>query len=202
MKTTDTRVLIENLQADVRQLILATSRLSQYAPQALSQAPAAGRWSVAQVLEHLNIYCRFYINAIEARLHQHGTKAQKQYKPGWLGNYFTALMQPGANNTIAKKMKAPKNAIPAPQPDALAMQHEFLQHQHHLINLLDIARTANIQELRIPTSLSKFITMQLGDTFRFVIAHQQRHFIQIHNTLAAVAPTPAAPQQARTTVAA
>jgi hypothetical protein len=28
--------------------------------------------------------------------------------------------------------------------------------------------------------------LKLGDTFRFIIAHEQRHFVQIRNTLEAV----------------
>jgi uncharacterized damage-inducible protein DinB len=38
----------------------------------------------------------------------------------------------------------------------------------------------------VPISIAKFIKIRLGDTFRFLIAHQQRHFAQVANTLKAL----------------
>jgi hypothetical protein len=135
------------------------------------------------VLEHLNIYSRHYITAIEKKLHLHQSSPKEYFHPGWLGNYFTNLMLPAANNTIHKKMKAPKNAAPSTMPDATAMLEEFTRDQHLLLNLLQIAKTVNLEQIKIPTSLSSMIKLKLGDTFRFFIAHEQRHFIQIHDTL-------------------
>lgn len=183
MKKINSNQLLESLQADVRQILLQASQLHQTGTTLLELEPAAGKWSIAQVLEHLNIYSRHYITAIEKKLHLHQTTVRQSFIPGSLGNYFTRLMQPAAGNTISKKMKAPKNAIPSAKPSAAAMLEEFILHQHHLINLLQIARTADLQRIKIPTSLSSFIKLNLGDTFRFFIAHEQRHFVQIENTL-------------------
>lgn len=80
-------------------------------------------------------------------------------------------------------MKSPKNAIPASKPDTTNQLSKFITHQYHLLNLLQVSKTANLNALRIPTSLSRLITLKLGDTFRFFIAHEQRHFVQIKNTL-------------------
>lgn len=178
-------VLLESLQADVKQIILQANKLETLSADILQRQPAADKWSVAQVLEHLNIYARYYSNAIEDKLHLNQSGPNAEFHPGWLGNYFTKIMKPRDDKSIPQKMKAPKNAIPAPQPDAAAMLREFINHQHHLLNLLAIAKTANLDYIRIPTSLSKLIRLKLGDTFRFLIAHEQRHFIQIENILAA-----------------
>jgi uncharacterized damage-inducible protein DinB len=183
MKTINSNVLLENLQSDVRNLLAVTGRLSQHSVTVLEAQPLSGGWSVAQVLEHLNIYCRYYIPVIEARLHMHQTKPADYFKPGWLGNYFTKLMQPLPDHTISKKIKAPKNAVPTKQPDAQQMLNEFTAHQHQLLQILQIARTADLEHIRIPISINKWIRIKLGDTFRFLIAHQERHFIQIDNVL-------------------
>ena len=183
MKTITSNVLLENLQSNVRNLLVLTGQLSQHPVALLEAQPSTGGWSIGQVLEHLNIYCRYYIPAIESRLHMHQTKPSDHFKPGWLGNYFTKLMQPLPDNTISKKMKAPKNAIPAQQPDVLQMLHEFTAHQHQLLQILQIARTANLETIRIPISINKWIRLKLGDTFRFLTAHQERHFVQIANVL-------------------
>ena len=183
MKKINSNQLLENLQADVREILLAATQLQQIPSEKLSQTPAAGKWSVAQVLEHLNIYSRHYITAIEKQLHWHQSSPNEYFHPGWLGNYFTRLMLPASDNTIHKKMKTPKNAVPSTTPHATAMLEEFTRDQHLLLNLLQIAKTVNLEQTKIPTSLSSMIKLKLGDTFRFFIAHEQRHFLQIKNTL-------------------
>jgi uncharacterized damage-inducible protein DinB len=179
----NSNALLDSLQTDVRQILLHANQLEHIPFYLMQQQPSPGKWSTAQVLEHLNIYSRYYITAIEQKLHLNQSGPNTSFKPGWLGNYFTNIMKPKADRSIPKKMKAPKNAIPSTQPDAKRMLGEFISHQHHLLNLLQIAKAANLDDIRIPTSLSKFITLKLGNTFRFFIAHEQRHFVQIANTL-------------------
>jgi hypothetical protein len=186
MKKINSNTLLQNLQDDVRQIIFSANQLHQYPQELLMKQAQPNAWSVAQVLEHLNIYSRYYMEEIEKQLHRNQTKASNNFATGWLGNYFTNLMKPTKENTIAKKMKAPKNAIPSLQPNANEMLSECISHQHHLLNLLAIAKSANLNTNRIPTSLSKLIKLKLGDTFRFFIAHEQRHFLQIDKVLKSV----------------
>jgi uncharacterized damage-inducible protein DinB len=186
MKKMNSNTLLQNLQDDVRQIIFIANQLQQYPQEILTKQPESNAWSVAQVLEHLNMYSRYYMEAIEKQLHRNQTIASNSFVPGWLGNYFTNLMKPTKENKIAKKMKAPKNAIPALQPNVNEMLSEYINHQHHLLNLLTIAKSANLNGNRIPTSLSKLIKLKLGDTFRFFVAHEQRHFLQIANVLKSI----------------
>jgi uncharacterized damage-inducible protein DinB len=181
--TYNSNALLDSLTADVREIILASEKLQKLPASLLAQPPAPGKWSIAQVLAHLNFYARQYMEAIEKKLHLHQTAPSVQFKPGWLGEYFTGLMKPGPGNAISKKMKAPKNAIPEPQPDAARELQAFLVHQHHLLNLLELSRHADLEALRIPTTLTKMIRLRLGDTFRFLIAHEQRHFVQVESIL-------------------
>ena len=180
----NSRSLLDSLQVDVRHLILQANHLRSFPAYLLRTQPGFQQWSPAQILEHLNIYARHYIKAMEEGLHLNQQPATTQFRSGWLGNYFTRMMLPGENNTVKNKLKAPKNAVPALQPDPLLQLEEFLQHQHLLLNLLEIARNANLSSIRIPTTLHKSIRLKLGDTFRFFIAHEQRHFVQLQNAVA------------------
>ena len=179
----NSETLLDELKGYVREMILEADRLQHLPKEKLQAQPGPGRWSVAQVIEHLNFYNRHYVPAIRGRLERHGTHATTVFHPGWLGHYFTKLMQPGENGTVAKKMKAPKNAIPAAQPDGHAQIRVFIDYQQQLLNLLEDAKSANLGALRVPTSLSRFIALKLGDTFRFFIAHEQRHFHQLRRVL-------------------
>lgn len=180
----NSEALLHQLGSDVRHLLLEAGRLQQVPIDLLCTRPEAGRWSAAQVAEHLNIYARHYISAIEQRLHLHRSTPSEEFKAGWLGNYFTQLMKPIGTTPTAKRLRSPRNAQPSAHPDAGAVLTEFVAHQHRLLNLLAVARSANLSTLRIPTSLHPKLTLRLGDTLRFFIAHEQRHFVQIERTLA------------------
>jgi DinB superfamily len=83
-----------------------------------------------------------------------------------------------------------KGHRPAALLDAHTVLDTFIRQQHELLELLELAKTKNIGSIRTPISISRLIRLKLGDTFRFLIAHEQRHFIQVKNTLAAVKRTP------------
>ena len=84
MKRYNSLALLEELQADVRQLILSANKLKTEDPGSLQEQPAPGKWNVVQVLEHLNSYGRFYIPAIEHSLKKN-KPATEIYKPGFIG---------------------------------------------------------------------------------------------------------------------
>lgn len=175
--------MLEQLQADVRQLILAAGYLQTESNGILTRQPGAGKWSVAQVLEHLNSYGRYYLPAIEKSMTGDVLPATTWYKAGWLGDYFTRMMRPGTDGKISNKMKAPKDHTPVLVPDAKAVLNTFMDQQYTLLNLLEEAKMKDIGKIRTPVSISRFIKLKTGDTFRFLIAHQQRHFVQISYTL-------------------
>ena len=180
--------LLEQLQADTRQLILTANYLRTIDPGLLLQEPAPGKWSVIQVLEHLNSYGRYYLLAIERSLEK-DKPAIEVFRPGWLGNYFTKLMKPGEDGTITNKMQSPKDHRPSKYLDVFPVLTTFLEQQHYLLELLEQAKAKNISSIRTPISISRLIRLKLGDTFRFLVAHEQRHFVQIDNTLAMVKGT-------------
>ena len=76
-----------------------------------------------------------------------------------------------------------KGHIPDSSTDSKAAIDEFESQHHHLLQLLELAATRNLDKIKIPISIAQFIRLKLGDTFAFYIAHEQRHFIQIKNTM-------------------
>ena len=178
MKKYHSEDLLNELEADVRQIIATATLLKMEDPGHLLQQPAMGKWSVIQVMEHLNSYGRYYLLEME-KVMEHESHASPHFKPGWLGDYFTRLMRPTENGEIKHKMQAPRNHRPSKLLDAFPVINTFMEQQHYLLNLLDKARGKNIGHLRVPVSIARFIKLKLGDTFRFFIAHEQRHFVQL-----------------------
>jgi hypothetical protein len=186
MKPMQSGQLLDRLETDTKQIILTLHYLLQEDPGVLLQPPAAGKWSVAQVIEHLNSYGRYYLPLMEKALNNSKYPANAVFTPGWLGNYFTKSMLPKEDGRVTNKMQSPKDHRPAPDVDSLQVLNDFLAQEKLLLQLLQQARMTDINKLKIPISIAKFIKIKLGDTFRFLIAHHQRHLVQVANTLEAV----------------
>lgn len=189
MKKYKSAELLDQLQSDIRTLLVDVQSIQSEALTHLHVQPAPGKWTVLQVLEHLNSYGYYYIPAIERSLKQ-DKPAKEYFIPGWIGDRFTKMMQP-KEGKVKNKMKAPKGHRPAPSLDADAVIAEFVKQQETLIKLLELAKTRNIGNIRTPISITRLIKLKVGDTFRFLIAHEQRHFVQVKNTLAAAKRVPA-----------
>lgn len=183
MKTIASSRLLEALKADTRQIILTTNYLLQQDPEILTLQPSEGKWSVSQSIEHLNSYGRYYLPLISASMTRQSHTPEEVYTPGWLGDYFTKSMLPKSDGKITNKMQSPKNHRPSQDLESRKVLEDFLQQEYLLMELLDQAATTNLGKIRIPISINRFIRIKLGDTFRFLIAHHQRHFLQIQNTL-------------------
>jgi len=175
--------LIDKLQSDVKQLIAAAEHLQQADAVKLSYPPAEGSWSVAQCLEHLNAYNRYYLPQIVKATTVVSKDLNAWFTPGMFGDRFTRMMMPKNVFEITNKMKASKSYTPQRGLNVEAVFKEFFEHQNKLLLLLEVSRKRNMSSIRIPVSISKFLKLKLGDTFRFLIAHEQRHIIQARNGL-------------------
>lgn len=141
---------------------------------ALLAPSATGGWSIAQCLQHLNEYGDYYLPAIEKVIRNNPDTSKNNFKSSWFGNYFTRMMEP---ETGKKKMKTFKKYNPPPQLNAYAAVAEFIKQQERLLALLSKAAGADLDK-RIPISLTPLIRLKLGDTFQFLIAHNERHMQQ------------------------
>ena len=186
MKKIQAATFLETMQSDTRQIMGRLAQLKQLPADLLLKQPVPGRWSVAQVIEHLNTYGRFYLPELQKAVNAHNGTATGWFVPGWLGGYFTNSMRPKADGTIPNKMKTLKNHNPAPALDARKVLQEFDQQEITLLQLLGKAQQVNINRIRIPVSITPLLKLKMGDVFGFIIAHQQRHFVQIENTLNAI----------------
>lgn len=175
----DKNVLLRELTDEVEENIKALSQLKEISNEQLTANPATGGWSIAQVIEHLNTYNAFYLPVIGKALKQAVVdKSSGIFKPGILGDYFVKMMQP-KNGRVIKKYKAASRHVPGNAINARVVMQTYLDGQQKLLQLLETASNYNISSIKISTSISRIIKLKLGDVFRFLIAHQQRHFVQI-----------------------
>ena len=175
-------VLLADLKKDV-EVLLECADFFRKEIDALLIPPMPGKWSVAQILEHLNSYGRIYLPQINKAISTSKTKRAAWFNSGLLGNYFTNTMKPANVFEVKNKMKTLKAHTPENNLNPGKVLDEFVEQQHNLLQLLELAHQKDTNAIRVPISISKFIKLKLGDTFRFLIAHEQRHFIQARNTI-------------------
>lgn len=187
MPTFNSQQLIADLQQQTEDFLqTAVQKFQMLPPQKMLQQPAPGSWSAAQCLEHLNSYGRYYLPALEKSIDtakQKGLASKETFTSSWIGNYFTELMLPKGKEKTVKKMKAPKEHTPPSQLDSDAVIATFIEQQEKLIQLLEDAKAINLQKAKTPVSISRFIKLPVGDTFRFLLAHNYRHLLQATKAL-------------------
>lgn len=171
--------LLEQLKSDVVSIISQYEHIVALPEDILLQQPSADKWSIAQILEHLNGYNRFYLPVMEQAVKDSSFRSSS-FKTGLIGNYFTKIMLPKETG-VTNKMKAPKDYSYTPDLDIKRVLNEFSDGQTKLLSLLEDAKGIDLGKAKIPISISRFVKLRLGDGFRFLIAHQQRHFVQIEN---------------------
>src|SRR5579875_3767787 len=186
MKKFKSEELIDQLETDVKQIIAAAEHLQTADPIKLSYCTDEGKWSVAQVIEHLNAYNRYYLPLIERSIVHITRDVRAWFVPCFWGNYFTNSMMPKNVFEVKNKMKTSKAYTPDKSVNIEAAFKEFFQHQNKLLQLLEVARRRNLNTIHIPTTISRVFRFKLGDMFRFIVAHEQRHMIQARNAIKAV----------------
>jgi hypothetical protein len=182
MKAQNIDQLISLLEERVEQHIDTAVRIFQNLDEATLLKPSdTGGWSIAQCLEHLNRYGDYYLPEIKRRL-EPGEKRQAGtvFKSSWLGTYFTNMMEPAKST---KKIKAFKAYIPQQELDAYTVVSEFITQQEQLLQYLKDARNYNLNSIKLPISISRFIRLNLGDVFQFLVAHDERHLQQANRNL-------------------
>jgi hypothetical protein len=94
-------------------------------------------------------------------------------------------MQLGVAKNIKRKFNAPRNYNPSVNKSLLNDDSVpfFIQSQKELMDIIDKAKFVNIQRVKVPISISKFIRLRLGDALLFVIYHNERHVYQALNLL-------------------
>lgn len=177
METIQKEFLLTALEQRVENHLQQAIGLFQNLPEReLLQPSPTGGWSIAQCLDHLNSYGHYYLPKIQEGLAKYVYRPSKDtFQSSWIGAYFIKMMDP---ETGTKKFKAFKGHIPASELDAHAVVAEFIQQQEYILRYLKQARSADLNAIRIPISITRFITLKLGDVFQFIIAHNERHIRQ------------------------
>jgi hypothetical protein len=168
--------LIQTLVEQTRQVINQAEKLKSLDVNTLTWKENETSWSILECLEHLNLYGDFYLPQIENKLKNSNFKADPVFKSGILGYSFAKSMLPKEK---LNKMKTFKDKNPLNANLDKTVIDKFIHQQIELLDLLNQSRNVSLNKVKIQTSISRLISLKLGDTFQFFINHNIRHLKQI-----------------------
>ncbi len=169
-------ILIQTQLEHTSRIINQVEKLRSYDLNILTWKENETSWSILECLEHLNLYGDFYLPQMESKIKNSSTKPCIEFKSGILGSYFAKSMLPKEK---LNKMKTFKDKNPLNSNLDKTVIDKFTNQQIKFIDLLNQSRNVNLNKVKIQTSISHFIKLNLGDTFQFVINHIIRHLNQI-----------------------
>jgi len=172
-------LLLELKEETIKNTALALT-LKNLSTEQLNFRENPDKWSILECLEHLNLYGDFYIPAIRQALKVAKTSGETTFRSGLLGNYFANSMLPKEK---LNKMKTFKDKNPLHFDLDKSVIDRFVSQQKDLTELLEMSKTVSLNKVKINISISRWIKLKLGDTFRFVINHNIRHIRQIQNII-------------------
>lgn len=161
-------------------------KISVLSDKQLKWRPNEQTWSINEIFSHLNEYVKYYHQVFATKISTTKfTEPKSQYISSPLGKSAWKSMQLGVAKNIKRKFNAPRNYNPSVNKSLLNDDAVpfFIQSQKELMDIIDKAKFVNIQRVKVPISISKFIRLRLGDAFLFVIYHNERHVYQALNLL-------------------
>ena len=144
----------------------------------LAWTPIPGQWSIVEVFGHLNLSNDIYIRSILPRITLAPDTGSDEHRSSWIADWAYEKIMPRPDGTVLK-MKAAKSVCPVKQEeDSRAVIESFQRKCDALDDILRHAATKDLFRIRIPFHFIPLLHFSLGDTLRFVVAHNERHLLQ------------------------
>lgn len=173
--------LIRDLSEMTRNHLERITALRALSEQELNHRSAPDRWSALECIEHLARYEDFYLPELDKRIKAKKHSASTEFTSGWLGEYFAKSMMPKEK---LNKMKTFTNMNPQGSALDKGTLDRFEHQLREMLTRLQDARKVNLNRTKTSISISNFIKLRLGDTFRVVIYHNERHMLQAERAVA------------------
>ena len=180
--------LIPQLREKLKdQMALIQDEIEKIPSDSLNFRSAKGKWSTLECIDHLNMVFDLYIPRIERKLNKRNLKEKDSYSTGFFGDRMVSSMEP-QKGEIKYPMKTFGNLKPERSP---RNKKEVIRQFKEYINQLDIfleqSEKLDLGTIRIKSAVGNILRFKLGDCYRFLIAHNERHLLQAKKVLRVLA---------------
>jgi DinB family protein len=177
--------LITELLDRVELIKASTQPFLRLTDDQLKVRPLPGKWSIAEIFEHLNIINDIYIRSILSRTTLAPDVKTETYTSGWFGDWLYAKVIPRADGSVFKLKASKSHCAGSEELDGREVLNRFLQHCDAVDDILRHIATKDLQQIKIPFSSIPLLRLRLGDNLRYLIAHSERHLLQAQRVMAA-----------------
>jgi uncharacterized damage-inducible protein DinB len=136
--------------------------------------PPTGKWSVAENINHLTLINTDYLKVINDALAANADqKGNEPYALGFLGKWFTRLMEPPV-----RVIKMPTTKNWTPQTDTITAQtvkDGFLTAQDALAKSLEASQGMAIDSITAASPENKYLKLSLVEMYAILLSHNRRH---------------------------
>lgn len=181
--------LIDQLDAVLHEQLERARAVRSSPAEVLLHRPSPDKWNALEIFEHMCLSSGVYLRGLEQVFDARAERLpfNPEFSPGLLGDYFTKSMLPKPDGSIGNRMKTMRMFDPPRNKGAsLESIDRFIDLCERFRLLLKRARATDLNSMKVSSSLGPIIRFKAGDAFRFPIAHQQRHFLQLERTLLAL----------------
>lgn len=152
----------------------------------LNWKPNAKKWSPLEVVGHLNRVYEKYLENFERAISsapELPIDQVLQSQSTLMGRMSIYAMKPKGKKRRFK-MKTFDFFNPITEPEK---KHEtldlFLKNKETFNDLIRQARSKNLKNIKMPTALGEKMKFYVPECFRFILAHEERHIVQIAGIL-------------------
>lgn len=174
--------LIQELdQIILDQLSYLDSKIIPLTDEELHWRPAKYKWTILEVVEHLNRFGVFYLPRLKDVLHTPKALASKDtYNSGFIAEKALKRVRP-VNGVVLNKSKSLSKYNPFLRQLDRSVLEEHKEQQVQVREILEGCGFLDLSKNRISTMIHPYIRLNYGDSLRTLIYHAERHYVQIDN---------------------
>ena len=142
--------------------------------------PVENAWSMAECIDHLvmigTIMGRNIDEALE-KAEARGLKSDGPFKYGAIGNWFVRAVS-GSDEGRRRKFKAPATYTPTSNHTISRLDAAFNEVQDRFVERVERSNGVDLARVKMPSPISRFIRLSLGQWLALLAGHQERHLLQ------------------------
>ena len=164
---------------------LAEGLLGEMTVQQMAWSPAPQSWNALEVLDHVNRAAEEYFELIQkavVRTRARHLLAADSFRPGFLQSRFIRLLEPKPGS---RRLPAPGKFHPQNKGEADGeLLDRFFENADTLQTLLHEADGVHLSKVRFASPVTPLLRFNIGEAFWLLVAHENRHLLQIQRICA------------------
>ncbi len=135
-------------------------------------------WSIGQCCHHIILVNRYYLDRSKEKIDatvEANLLEESPFRSGYLGNMMISLV--GAHNGF--KLKSPSLFEPENTDYKTSIFSEILLSLEEVKTMIESSSGLDLNKIKIDSPDNKLMRFRLGDVFKILIDHCERHMNQI-----------------------